>query len=61
MAEGVVPPLLALADQVQEVLARSDYAIAGFVILAQDGSVEYRSPFPREVLKQQLTRAAEEL
>jgi len=61
VAEHVVPPLLALGDQVQEILSRSPYPIAGFVILAVDGSAEYRSPWPREVFKENLTRAAEVL
>jgi hypothetical protein len=53
--------LTALGDQVQEVLVQSPYPIAGFVIFAVDGKVEYRSPFSREYLKEQLTAAAEAL
>lgn len=59
--EPVVPPLLALGDQVQAVLQNSPYPIAGFVILSTDGPVEYRSPYPLPVFKAQLQRAVDGL
>lgn len=59
--EGGPSALLAIGDQVEEILRRSTYPIAGFVIFAQDGAVEYRSPYPRELMRTRLASAADAL
>jgi len=57
--------LIALADQVQELIQRVEPRVVGFVILSHDGSstasVEYRTRMPKEDFGKMLALAAQRL
>lgn len=58
--ERPMTELVAIGDQIQELIMRSGMPILGFVILTEDVA-EYRSPLPLEDFKAQLILAAEVL
>lgn len=60
-SEPSIPPLTAVADQVQAVVQDCPYPIVGFVLLTGYGAAEYRSPLPVDQLKAALFKAAEAL
>lgn len=61
MAKTSDAQMVAFGDQVQQMCIDSGLGVAAFVVFFEDGPVEYRSPYPIEVLKDHLRQAAEEL
>jgi hypothetical protein len=53
--------LIALGDQVQETVMSSGQDVIAFLIVASDGTCEYRSPLTIEGLRKVLHKAVNEL
>jgi len=58
MAERGTAAIVALGDQVQQACIDSAHPIIGFVLLGEDGTVEYRSPMSIEDFREVLARVA---
>ena len=59
--EAVALALMAVGDQIQAICEDAGIEIAAFVLFSNAGPMEYRSPYPREMIVKHMRDAADEL